>query len=353
MKPINELPFLRQYDKLLAVIVLIALVISLFYLTNAGMARKSSEDAYLTELEQLQPVGKPLGKIVMDQYGSAVSMIKTPSLVTPPSKQGHGFMTAERRVTCVEEMCQKPIPYTCKKCPFCGKVQPLPKEDDPELDSDGVGVSDKREIALGLNPTDPNDVLADLDNDGFSNLLEVQAGTNIKDAQSHPSLMNLLRVKSVQSLKIPFVFSGLNKMPDGKLQMVFNIAEPRKTFWMKEGEAIGESGWIAVTAEKKFVDRKNEKLGGVLQKLEVSTVVVKRKSDNKEVTMVINEGRKDTDVEATIVLPLDQTVYTAVEGGKIKVREETYRVVSIDKEAASVIVENESTGKQKKITKLD
>jgi hypothetical protein len=221
------------------------------------------------------------------------------------------------------------------------------------LDSDSDGISDKLELKMGLNPTDPEDAKSDLDGDGFANLLEVKAGTDIKDPKSHPALMNLLRVKSIQSLKIPFIFSGLNKMPDGKLQMVFNITQPRKTFWVKEGSAIGESGWVAVTAEKKFEERDHPNMPGIKQKVEISTVVVKRKSDNKEVTMIINEGRKDTDVEATIVLPLDQSEYAAVEGGKFNVREETYRVVSVNKEDSSVIVESESTGKQKKITKLD
>jgi len=350
MKPINELPFLRQYDKLIAVIVLVALVVSLFYLTNAGMARKSSEDAYLNQLEQLQPTGKPLEAIAMDNYDGAIGLAKKPPLVTPPGNQGASFMTPERRVTCIAEGCQKPIPYEAEICPFCGQKQPLSTL--PDLDSDGDGLTDKRELELGMNPTDPADAGADTDGDGFSNLQEIQSKTDMKDPKSHPSLMNLLKVKSIQSLKIPFVFSGLNKMPDG-FQMVFNIVQPRKTFWVKEGEPIGDSGWSAITAENKMEERDNPNMPGIKQKVNVSTVVVKRKSDNKEVTMVINEGRKDTDIEATIVLPLDQTEYAAVEGGKIKVREEIYRVVSIDKGAASVIVENELTGKQKTITKLD
>ncbi len=352
IKSINELPFLRQYDKLLAVIVLIGLVISLFYLTNAGVARKSSEDKYINQLAQLQPSGKPLPAIGMEEYNSAVSAAKSPPLVSLSGNQGAGFLTPERRVTCIEIGCQKPIPYDATLCPFCGKTQPVPKDKDPELDSDGDGISDKRELELGMNPTDPADAAADSDGDGFTNLQEILAGTDMKDPKSHPSLLTLLRVKSIQSLKIPFIFSGLNKMPDG-MQMVFNTVEPRRTFWVNDGALIGETGWIAVKAEQKFEKRENPLMPGNPKTVEVSTVVVKRKADNKEVTMIINEGRKDTDVEATIVLPLDQTEYAAVEGGKFKVREETYRVVSIDKEASSVIVENESTGEQKVITKLD
>lgn len=352
MKSINELPFLRQYDKLLAVIVLIGLVISLFYLTNAGVARKSEEDKYINQLAQLEPSGKPLQAIGMEEYDSAVSLAKNPPLVTLPQLGSAGFVTPERRVTCIEVGCQKPIPYDATVCPFCGTAQPVPKDKDPELDSDGDGISDKLELELGLNPNDPADAAADADGDGFSNLEEVLAGTDIHDPKSHPLLMVLLRVKSIQSLKIPFIFSGLNQMPDG-MQMVFNTAAPRKTFWVKDGEQIGDTGWMALSSEQKFEERENPNMPGIKQKVEVSTVVVKRKADNKEVTMIINEGRKDTDVEATLVLRSDQSEYAAIEGGKFKVREETYRVVSIDKDKSSVIVEDESTGKQKVITKLD
>ncbi|MDD2597881.1 MAG: thrombospondin type 3 repeat-containing protein [Kiritimatiellae bacterium] len=352
MKSINELPFLRQYDKLMAVIVLIGLVISLSYLTNAGVARKSLEIDYIKQLERLQPSGKPLQAIAMAEYDSAVSLAKNPPLVTLPPAGGAGFVTPERRVTCVEAGCLKPIPYEATNCPFCGTAQPVPKDKDPELDSDGDGISDRLELELGLNPNDPSDAAADADGDGFTNLEEILAGTDIHDPKSHPPLMNLLRVKSVQSLKIPFIFSGLNTMPDG-MQMVFNTVAPRKTYWVKDGEQIGDSGWRAIKAEQKFAERENPNMPGIKQKVEVSTVVVKRESDNKEVTMKINEGRKDTDVEATLVLRPDQSEYAAVEGGSFKVREEIYRVISIDKEASSVVVEYESTGKQKVITKLD
>ena len=352
LKSINELPFLRQYDKLIAVIVLVALIISLFYLTNAGMDRKNKEDAYDTVITSLKPTGQTMKAISMDKYNGALKMAATPPSITPPDNRVANFLSPELRVTCINESCQKPIPFEALICPFCNKEQPK-IEDPPDLDSDGDGLSDKIELKYGLNPKDPADVAADLDGDGFSNADEINAGYNHKDAKSHPSLMNLLKVKSIQGLKIPFILRNMNKMPDG-LQMAFFIAKPQKQIlYVKEGRNIGETGWIAVKAEKKYERRKNPSMPGNLRNVEVSTVVVRRKSDNKEVTMVINEGRKDTDVEASIVLPLDQSEYAAVEGGTFKVREETYRVVSVDKEALSVVVENESTGKQKVITKLD
>ena len=353
MKPISELPFLRQYDKLIAVIVLIGLVVSLFYLTNAGMSRKSDEAAFVNRITRLEPTGKPLEPISMQNYSDAANLAaKAPALMVPESGKP-GFLTPERRVLCIEESCRKPIPYASEKCPFCGTEQPAtPETPRAGQDTDGDGIPDEDENKYGLNKNVAADAELDADKDGFSNLAEHKAGTDPKDPKSHPSMLSLLRVKSIQSLKVPFIFTALNKMPNGQLQMTFNVAKPRRTFWVKEGEKIGETDWVAIKAEKKSEKRMNEKKG-FMQTVDISTVVVKRKSDNKEVTLTINEGRKDTDVEATIVLPLDQTEYRAVEGGSFKVREETYRVVAVDKVAESVTVENESTGKQKIITKLD
>jgi hypothetical protein len=354
VKPISEIPFLRQYDKLIAVIVLIGLVISLFYLTSAGMNRQRDEAAFVDRIARLAPEGEPLKPVAMANYADAVSQAKNPPKLNPPAAGEAGFLTPEWRVMCVEESCRKPIPFVAESCPFCGKKQPpKPNEPVPGRDSDGDGIPDEIELKYGLNPNDPADGAADLDGDGFSNLAEYLAKTDMNDPKSHPPLMDLLRLQAVQSVKIPFIFTGLNKMPDGKLQMTFNVEQPRRTFWVKEGEDVGDTGWVAIGAEQKFEKRKVPGMGDVTQTVEISTVVVRRKSDGKEVTLRINEGRQDTDVEALIVLPLDNSEYRVVQGGTFKLREETYRVLEVNKEAPSVTVESESTGKQKVITKLD
>lgn len=349
-----DLPFVRHYDKVIAVAVLIVLLVSLGYLTGVGAARKRGETAYTAQLDRLRPESAPLAAIELGEYDAAARALRVPLQLDLPDGLKPGFLAPECRVTCVVAACQKPIPYAAELCPFCGGKQPIPPDKDPNLDSDGDGIPDRVEIALGLNPHDPSDAQGDLDGDGFSNIEEIRAGTDPKDPKSHPALVNLLRVKELRGKTMPLTFSGVNRMPDGKMQVVFNQRAPQpRTFWVREGESIGDSGWVAGKVTVTFEERDDPTMPGGKRRVDVSTVAVKRLSDNKEVTLRINEGGKSTDVEAVIVLPLDNAEFTVLEGSTFKVREETFRVISVDSGKTSVVVESESSGKQKIVPKLD
>lgn len=345
-----NLPFVRHYDKLIAVVVLIVLLISLFYLTSAGAARKQEEANYIKRLEDLKPKAANLAAIDLAPYEAAVRLAKAPLQLDKPDMQQAGFLAPERRVACVAAACQKPIPFAAEACPFCGTKQPSTKP-AADLDSDNDGIADRIENALGLNPNDPADAKGDLDSDGFNNLEELLANTDPKDPKAHPALVSLLRVKELRGKRLPFIFTAVLKMPDG-YKMTFNQIVPKQqTFWVREGEKIGESGYVAGKLTLKSEERQNPNMPKM--RVDVSTVVVKRLSDNKEVTLTINEGGKNTDVEAVIVLPLDNAEYAVLENGTFKVRDETFRVLSINSEKTSVVIESEASGLQKVVPKLD
>jgi hypothetical protein len=59
---------------------------------------------------------------------------------------------------------------------------------DGEADRDADGITDKHEIAGGMNPFDGGDAELDTDEDGFTNLQEYLAGTDPNSASSKPPL---------------------------------------------------------------------------------------------------------------------------------------------------------------------
>jgi hypothetical protein len=345
-------PVVRHYDKLIVVAVLIGLLVSLFYLTRAaGPARAREEEKYKQQIQSLKPTSANLTAVDLADYQAAERQARSPLQLEPPNSQQAGFLVPETRVICVVKACKKLIPYEAEVCPFCGGQQPVPKDRDPSLDSDGDGIPDKVEIQWGLNPNDSSDAKGDLDGDGFSNLEEYLAKTDPRDPKSHPALVNLLRVKELRSKKLPLLFIGKNTMPGGKTQFQIKDLSKQQTFYLYEGDKIGDSGFVAGAFTPKVMERD---LGGNKVKVDVSAVVLKRLSDNKEVTLIINDNNvKETDVEAVVVLPLDNTEHTVLEGGTLKVRDEAYRVLSVDSAKTTVTIENEATGQQKVIPKLD
>ena len=347
--------FVLYYDKFLVIVVLIVLLLSLGYLTTVAMGRKQNEQKYLTQLDQLKQTSENVKPMPMTPYETASKQLTSPMQLPVPESASSTFLTPERRVACEEPSCGKPILADAKVCPFCGKEQQVKLAEREDLDSDGDGIPNKVELAWGLDPNNADDAKEDLDGDGFSNLEEYLAKTDPKDGKSHPALVNLLRVKELRSKKLPVVLQGVNLMPGGKKQMVF--ARPGADRWSKnelveEGQEIGKTGLKVVKFEYKLERHKDPKTG-IPTEVNVSTAVLKRLSDNKEVTVVCGEPAKDTDVEAVLVLPLDKAEYTVIEKSTFKLREETFRVVTVDREASTVLIVNEATGQEKIVRKLD
>lgn len=67
--------------------------------------------------------------------------------------------------------------------------------DNADADDDGDGIPDAVETQAELNPKNPKDAAGDLDGDGYSNRVEYQNGTDMKDRTSHPGKVPLRHVK--------------------------------------------------------------------------------------------------------------------------------------------------------------
>lgn len=345
-----NMPLMRHYDKVVVVVALIVLLISLAWLITAGGSQKESLKRYMDDVEALKPTKSDLAAIDMELYNKALTSVLNPMKLVEGDERKPSFLLPERRLFCVNSACKKPVSADAPHCWACGQKQPKIGEPGDDDVKDGVSVKWLRDMGL---PPD-TDVAADMDEDGFTVLEEYKFKTNPKDKSSHPPFAEKLVLKEIKSVRLPLVFSGINIMPDKAKLLAFNwTGKLPRTYWVRENEAIGDTGYTAGTVTVKSEKRDNPLTPGKTKRVDTSTVVIKRKADGKEIILQVNETEKNTDVEATLDFVIDELELKLVENQEFKLREETYRVLSIDMANNTVKVENTISGKQKVVKKLD
>ncbi len=339
----NQSALIEQYDKVLAVVVLVGLLLSLLWLTSSRERRQQEENAYQNALNALTPRPLEGPRFDMGVYSNAQTQLVHPkqiALDTPDL----GLFVPERRVWCVK--CSKPIPYAAETCPFCSEAQP--KLAGPVPDTDGDGMFDVWERQYGFDPFDPSDAAGDVDGDGFSNVEEFLARTDPRDAQNHPPIDVLLRVKDVVAKRIPLALRGKSGMPDGKFQCQFTQQDgERRSFFVREGEAISNdwsnTGFVLLEFTESFEKRPHPTLGSVT--VETSVATIKRLADEKVFRLRMND-EEFSETVAELVLPADGSTYAVVAGGTFALRGERYNVISVDNKAQTVVIESTSTRKR-------
>ena len=223
----------QNYDKLLVVITLIALLGSAVYL----LLRIQGERTDIAQGQWQQAV-HPIPAEVLDLVPyreanhSLTNVIDTRAITT------NRLMTSELRVTCVDPDCQLPISYHATTCPFCKAPQPRPPAED--FDRDGDGMPDEWEDKHSLNKYDPNDALFDPDGDGFTNVEEFQQGTDPTDPASVPPPGSKLRVRRILVEPFELEFNGVLDRSGGRLFQLNSRTQDR-TYFKSLGEAI--EGW--------------------------------------------------------------------------------------------------------------
>ena len=185
-----------------------------------------------------------------------------------------------------------------KKCSFCDlQLKDVPLERLGDVDGDGRakdtdndGIPDVEETRLGLNPGNERDALEDRDEDGFTNLEEYRAKTDINNPKSRPSYAHKLFVKSVTETKIGIrvirVSGDRGKGEDTPdkwtVHFVYSVKDKRgnirsRSMPLRVGRTLKSAGlngddFVLEKIEKKFEDNQG-------QKKNVSLIYLKRVSD--------------------------------------------------------------------------
>ena len=361
-----------HYDWLVLGIGVIVLGVGIaFFVSSLGEDPDEAAAEAVARIDRMKPAETGVAPLDLAEFQSVSSGIRKPVLLTEiVDERSESFLASECRVLC---KCGKAISGDVKAvpaCPYCGEKQK--EEKKLVLDTDGDGLPDEWEKKYGLNVNDASDANADLDGDDFTNLEEYVAKTDPKDPKDHPDYLDSLKiVLPLKETSMPFAFRKASKIPAGWRCEFFDPS--RKDDYGRKGKVltaiVGEeivdkdvdpkkalkSGFIL-----KSYTAKSEKRaipGSELKKtVDVSEVVVERKSDGKVITLVIQEGKNvklaPVDVQARLSYERGAVkTFDVVPGAEIVLSGTKYKIKEIKAagKGAKVMLENVLSGKQRTI----
>ena len=302
----------RYYEKLILLASLLVFIIAMiFVLVIDADTHEISDDKlelpkFKADYVAAQP-GDP--KLNIQSEVSRTGMIWEKSAVRDAahhSNHSSDLVMFPGIARCPDLKCNKLIPvhyFSGKECPECGFALPVPERPSRKLrvasddDRDGDGISDELEDKYGMDKSNPADALLDNDNDGFSNVYEVEHRTSPNAPMSRPPLWYRLRFDAVRRIKLPVEFKALAAIGDDPKMWDIQINNKQRA---KNGRIIGT----------KFLQLDSSiKIEGVTYII----VKIDRKFDQNKQDVSTITLREDTtrDNPEEILMTVGQPTYTA------------------------------------------
>lgn len=305
----------KNYDRLIAAVVLVVLLSSLVFLALQAKVQKTSQQEFDQKLTLLKPKFEKADPADATLFRNAETAIATPFQI---GEWRVGLLlTPEFRVRCVG--CERPILYTATNCSFrtCGVVQPPDASD--VVDSNVNGIPDEWEKKFNLFAMDGKEVEGDQDGDGFNAREEFEGASDPRDAASHPSLVKKMSVAEIKPIDFQMIFKAVNRAGTNLIFQI-NLRVNGRTFYKKIGEEA--EGFVLVDYDEKAPEGPAltiERSGKRISLIKGHTVP----RDDYEIKLV------------STVAGLPKTVRPDVEfefrGGK-------YRVKKVDTQGARVLI---------------
>ncbi len=302
------------YDKILLVIVLVAILASLLILIFSAVSEKKS----LADNQWLQPpqAGPKQKSRETTSVYDAIEAVGAPLQVSGWTTP---MVVAELRVNCIK--CNRPIPIKAEVCPFrnCQAQQPPITSAKPDAEFDGM--PDEWEIRHGLNPN-MDDASQDADSDGFTNLEEFKAGTSPKDAASAPPPVTKLRLIKAGRIPLPVVFGGVTQSGTNQIFMVKNKRTGRDSY-VNIGDVV--EGYKITGYEAKT----NKVSQGTFETYE-NVSELKISKDGKEFKLVLGgKGGPQGESAASLVYLIDNAKMLVKKNDTVLLKNYKYKVVDI------------------------
>jgi len=334
--------FRAHYDKFIVVFVLIALLLSLFFLISLSSSQRDKEKAFKDKLDALSPEFPEAVELDAEIFDATLAAI-----AKPVSISAGNLLVACERVACVA--CGWPIKMEDEVCQYCNARQP-PEVDPVGLDSDGDGMPDVYEQKYGMNPVDKLDASADLDRDNFTNLEEFLGKTDPSDAKNYPPRVDFLRVQKIDAIRFPYILKTKSTMGKGLYRFQINATDGQ-SYFLTVGQEINKSGYKVVSFTNKV---ETVKASGIPdRKREIA--VLKLSNGTEEVELVEGAGAPLSSSEVTFICEkdMDAKPILAKHKDSFTFDGETYKVVSIEKDkdssSGTVVIKQESTQREIKV----
>lgn len=254
---------------------------------------------------------------------------------------------------CGHEDCGKLIPsdYLGAKCPFCGKELAEPKITGPVLvlsnataeDPDGCGIPHDVKEKYGLSKDDPQNVLDDLDNDGFSNLYEFKNKTVLNDPRSHPPLWHRLAMQKIESVVLPFVLMKINTNnsdEQSKWDIQINRTDTGKSTFTSLNDVLKIDNRDYRISQIKL-NQKKQMVGTSEVLVDQSVITLEMVGGKSKIEMSVGKQVYSPDPKAFLLDTGTNGEFTAGIGEEISLGNrytgiERYRVAGIDQKAGTL-----------------
>jgi hypothetical protein len=332
-----------HYDKLIAFVMLLCLIGSLLYLAVQIGRIQQMQKRWDEDLRRMKPTYPEAALQDEAVYQRAQKAISEPFQIAYGDWTNKQLVVPEERVWCPG--CRWPIPYSTIKCPFCQIALKPVDQEGRDKDSDGDLMPDWWETKYGLNLNDAGDANKDKDGDGFTNIEEFDAKTDPSDAKSHPELIQKLRLERVEVRQFMLKFKGHVMGPDGFRTYQLNMRDVQhggvKTFFVKIGQKV--EGCTICSFEERY---EMKALPGtkVAQRVDVSRLTLSY--GDESIVLEKDVEAQTSQFTAHLFFSPDGKAVSGKEKDSFVIREERYKILRIDRDLRSVVIEREQDGKQ-------
>ncbi len=307
--------FVKNYDRLIAAVVLIALLAALVFLAVQAKVQKVGQQEFDRKLTALTPRFEKADPADITIFENALTSIGSP-FQTEEWKQGL-LLTPELRVRCVA--CERPIPYAVTMCSFkdCAATNELETVD--VVDSNGNKIPDEWEKKYTLFAMVPEEIAVDHDNDGFSSREEYDWKTDPRDGGSHPPYLAKVRVAEIKPVAFQLILKGVNRAGSNLIFQI-NLQANGRSFYKRLGEEAG--GYKLMSFDEKAADG--------------PTLVLER--NGKQILLVKGKPVSSPESEVRLVSLIDGTVFTVKPDVDFEFKKATYKVKKVDMQRSRVLI---------------